>query len=269
MDAEFTVRGTAQDAGTPYRDCGCPQCEKEIVRHGPTATLETGAATYLIDAPPDVKRVVGLGQVDEVLVTHAHIGHYGGLFFLGRESYDADRMPVRCSRAIAEWLRGGNKAYHHLVERDNVELRPFEPDEPFDLEPGVTCRPVEVDHRNEDGDTVGLLFEPDGGRSLYYMTDLDRWTPAADRAVREADVALVDGTFYSGAEFELDRIDADEVPHPPIVETMDRFADCGTEIHFTHLNHTNPVTDPDSAEHRRVREAGFGVAADGMTLSLG
>lgn len=265
---EFTVRGTAQDAGTPYRDCECPQCEEGIVRHGPAATLSTDAATYLIDAPPDVKRTVGLGRIDEVLVSHAHVGHYAGLLFLGRESYDTDGLPVRCSEAVAEWLRGGNKAYHHLVERGNVALRPFEPGETIDLEPGVTCRPVEVDHRNEDGDTVGFAFEA-GGTSLYYMTDLDRWTPAADRAVREADVALVDGTFYSDAEFELDRIDAEEVPHPPIVETMERFADCGTEIHFTHLNHTNPVTDPDSEAHRRVREAGFEVAADGMTLSLG
>lgn len=264
---EFTVRGTAQDAGTPYLDCGCPQCEKGIVRYGPAATIETASAAYLIDAPPDIKRMVGLDRIDEILLTHAHIGHYGGLFFLGRESYDADRVPIRCSRAIAEWLRGGNKAYHHLVERNNVMLRPFDPGEPFDLEPGLACRPVAVDHRDEDGDTVGLLFET-AGSSLYYMTDLDRWTPAADRAVRETDVAFVDGTFYSAAEFDLDRIDADDVPHPPITETMERFADCETEIYFTHLNHTNPVTDPDSEEHRRVREAGFGVASDGLTLSL-
>jgi pyrroloquinoline quinone biosynthesis protein B len=37
---------------------------------------------------------------------------------------------------------------------------------------------------------------------------------------------------------------------------------------YTHINHTNPLADPDSIYSRKVRDAGFEVAYDGMTINL-
>jgi len=35
-----------------------------------------------------------------------------------------------------------------------------------------------------------------------------------------------------------------------------------------HLNHTNPVLDPDAEERQQVEDAGFHVAEEGMELEL-
>lgn len=289
------VLGTAQDGGSPRPGCECPQCEQGLSRRGPSIVVESGRADgrrLLVDAPPDVRLTGGLELADELLVTHAHVGHYAGLLFLGRECRDADGVPLHCSSATAEWFRGGNKAYHHLVARGNVDLRPFDPGRAFAV-CGLTCHPFAVVHRNEDADTVGLLFSEgegddsdaddsddgdsddgdsvadrnDGDWRFCYLPDLDYWTDAAERAVRASDAALVDGTFFS--DDELDGRSVDSVPHPTVPETMDRLADATTEVYFTHLNHTNPVGDPDSSARQAVEERGFGVAEDGRLLRPG
>ncbi|SIQ98155.1 pyrroloquinoline quinone biosynthesis protein B [Haladaptatus litoreus] len=255
------VLGTAQDEGIPRLDCECNQCSAGIVRHGPAIAVESNEKTILVDAPPDVKQTIGLTTVDCILLTHAHVGHYGGLFYFGREGYDAERKPLHCSERMATWLRDGNKAYHHLVARENVELCPFVPDEPFELG-GLTCHPISVPHRNEDADTVGFRFE-ENDSSLTYIPDIDYWTQKAERAVRKSDIALVDGTFYSMAE-----VGGRNVPHPTIPETMERFEGCETDLYFTHLNHTNPVADSSTPEYRTVVERGFEVVSDLQVFSL-
>ncbi|WP_049970980.1 MBL fold metallo-hydrolase [Haladaptatus cibarius] len=264
---QIRVLGTAQDEGIPRLDCECNQCSAGVVRHGPAIAVESNERTILVDAPPDVKQTVGLTTVDSILLTHAHIGHYGGLFYFGREGYDTERKPLYCSEKMAAWLRNGNKAYHHLVARENVELRPFAPDEPFELD-GLTCRPISVPHRNEDADTVGFRFE-ENGSSLIYIPDIDHWTRKAERAVRKSDVALVDGTFYSMDEIgETAEVVGRNVPHPTVPTTMKRFEDCETDLHFTHLNHTNPVADSSTPEYGTVVEHGFDVASDEQVFLL-
>ena len=52
----------------------------------------------MIDATPDfasqVHDLTGGAVPDGILLTHAHIGHYTGLMYLGRESIDAKAVPV-------------------------------------------------------------------------------------------------------------------------------------------------------------------------------
>lgn len=258
---EIKILGNGQDAGAPYPGCSCPQCGAGISAHGPAITVSKGEKTLLIDAPHDIIRMIDLRIPDAILLTHAHIGHYGGLFFLGKESYNTEEFPVHCSKEMAEWLRGGNKAYHHLVERGNIEIDSFSTDEWIEIE-GVEVKPVEVNHRNEDADTVGFLFR-DNGSKLLYMPDLDEWTEKEDNLVREADIAIVDGTFYS--EEEMPRSD---VPHPPVEETRERFEDTDTRIVFTHLNHSNPLLDQESQEYKDLVEKGGEVALQGDTYRI-
>jgi glyoxylase-like metal-dependent hydrolase (beta-lactamase superfamily II) len=60
---------------------------------------------FLIDATPDLaSQLDSLNEgralrhpkrpVDGILLTHAHIGHYTGLMYLGREALGADHVPV-------------------------------------------------------------------------------------------------------------------------------------------------------------------------------
>ncbi|MDX1643157.1 MAG: pyrroloquinoline quinone biosynthesis protein PqqB, partial [Thermoanaerobaculia bacterium] len=75
------------------------------------------------------------------------------------------------------------------------------------------------------------------------------------------DVALLDGAFYSPDE--LPGRDLEAIGHPLISDSMDRFqalVDAGrVEIYFTHLNHSNPVLDPEGPERREVERRGFRV----------
>ncbi len=53
---------------------------------------------------------------------------------------------------------------------------------------------------------------------------------------------------------------------------MELFKDLAAEekakIFFIHLNHTNPLLDPDSQESLKVERLGFGIARTGDRFSL-
>jgi pyrroloquinoline quinone biosynthesis protein B len=57
------------------------------------------------------------------------------------------------------------------------------------------------------------------------------------------------------------------VRHPFVRETLERLTGAGAEIHLTHLNHTNPLADPDSPESRGLPR-GFSVAHEGQVFDL-
>ena len=63
-----------------------------------------------------------------------------------------------------------------------------------------------------------------------------------------------------------------EVPHPFIVESMERLAGLPeaerAKVRFTHLNHSNPAADPGSEAAHRVREAGHSILAEGERMEL-
>ena len=85
----------------------------------------------------------------------------------------------------------------------------------------------------------------------------------------KVDIALIDGTFWSTDELS-GRIQ-NEVPHPPVQETIERLGqrkNDDPEMHFIHLNHTNPLHDEDSIQHQEVTSLGWGVAQQGMTFTL-
>ena len=88
--------------------------------------------------------------------------------------------------------------------------------------------------------------------------------------VKKVDYALVDATFYSDGE--IPGRDMADIPHPFVVETMALFADePDTEkakIHFIHMNHTNPLLNPESDETEAVLKAGFNIARPGQRLDL-
>ena len=78
------------------------------------------------------------------------------------------------------------------------------------------------------------------------------------------DIAYIDATFYDGSE--LPGRNLSEIPHPAMINTMERLADVASDrpgaIRFIHFNHTNPAfSNPDIT--RLVEEEGFGIAVQG------
>ena len=86
------VLGVAQDGGHPQPGCTRHCCRGDDVRPHLTACVAVidGAKAWLLDAGPDFPRhLARIGtrgvELSGILLTHAHIGHYAGLMFLGRE----------------------------------------------------------------------------------------------------------------------------------------------------------------------------------------
>ena len=81
-----------------------------------------------------------------------------------------------------------------------------------------------------------------------------------------ADLALLDGTFYSTDE--LKGRDQKFLGHPLMTQSLQVLAPHAAKVRFVHLNHSNPVLDPASPERRAVEGKGFRVAVEGDTIRL-
>ena len=279
--------GSAQDAGMPHLNCFDERCERaraEGVRAPVAALAVVGEYDwYLIDATPDLpEQVHRLGSLPAgILLTHAHIGHYSGLMYLGKEGMHARGMPVWCSSAMAEFL-SANAPWSQLVELGNVELRVFDDgrwqDNCFPLEPGLAATALRVPHRDEFADTwafsVSHALSSELPRPVLYLPDIDRWEDwqlDVVEVARQHAAVVVDATFWDDGE--LGGRDMSAIPHPRVRATMDLLqplvdaGDC--EVVFTHLNHTNPLWDPRSSEATQMRARGFRCTwPDGWSFAL-
>ncbi len=121
---------------------------------------------------------------------------------------------------------------------------------------------------------VRLTDERTGGTLAYVPT-----AGAVDDAVQTiaagADLLLFDGTFWSDSELEAAGVDAPgarEMGHLPVggsggsLELLPRLGAKRTVL--VHINNTNPMLCPTSAERAQVEAAGIAVGEDGMEFEL-
>jgi pyrroloquinoline quinone biosynthesis protein B len=274
------VLGIAQDGGLPQAGCRKRCCTSG--RHEDVASLalvDPGSRRWwLFDATPDfpcqlerMQREAPGCSLAGVFVTHAHVGHYTGLQHLGREVMGARGVPVWAMPRMRDFL-ATNGPWSQLVKLENIELRPLATDSAVSVADSLRVTPFRVPHRDEYSETVG--FRIAGARAaVVFLPDIDkweRWDRRIEDLVQGAQVAYLDGTFFDGAE--LPGRDMREIPHPFIVESLDRFAPLPPEVRarvrFLHLNHTNPALVPGSPERLRVERSGARVAKAGERAEL-
>jgi pyrroloquinoline quinone biosynthesis protein B len=271
------VLGTVQDGGLPQPGCSCGNCKNAradpLRRRRVVSVAVEGASgkTFLIDAGPDFREQSDLlakatnrppPAIDAIAITHAHAGHYTGLAFLGKEVMHTRLMPVFGTPSVARFLKG-NRPWAHLVEREEIDLQTIAPGRPHPFD-GAVLHAFLTPHRGEDTDTVG--FEIVGpNRRMIYVTDADVFPPQMIERIREADVAVIDGTFFSPEELPHREILA--VRHPYVRDLVSLLAGAKGQVYFTHMNHTNPILDPDSPERKSLPH-GFAVLEEGTTFDL-
>jgi pyrroloquinoline quinone biosynthesis protein B len=105
-------------------------------------------------------------------------------------------------------------------------------------------------------------------RRLGYCPDIDRWEQggqALSGFLAGVDVALLDGTFFSGDE--LPGRDMTAIPHPPVTETVALLAGSGHSVGFIHLNHSNPLLH-DGPALAWLAAQGHWVGREGMVWTL-
>ena len=190
---------------------------------------------------------------------------------LGREAYGAKQTPVFATAKMRSFLET-HAPWELLVRLGHIRLSTLEPDRAVKLSAQLSVTPILVPHRGEYTDTVGFVARG-AKRSLLYIPDIDKWEKwprPIEKEIAKVEYALLDGTFF--ADGEVPGRSMAEIPHPFIMESLSRLASMSAEqrkkVWFTHLNHTNPATDPDSEAAAQVRQAGMVIAADGQVFEL-
>jgi len=275
------VLGIAQDGGVPQAGTSEPGWTDPSRRRLVTSLGLVDPANgrrWLFEATPDFREQ--LHRLDSVapvtgpaprlagiFLTHAHIGHYVGLMYLGHESMGASGVPVHAMPRMAEFLRD-NGPWSQLVRYDNITLQPMMADQPVRLAASLTVTPFLVPHRQEFSEVVGYRIAG-GTRSALFIPDIDSWAAwdsagtRLEDALASVDVAWLDATFHGNGE--IPGRDMSGFPHPFITTTMRRLAALPaserTKVRFIHLNHTNPALW-DGPERRAVEAGGFHLAAE-------
>jgi pyrroloquinoline quinone biosynthesis protein B len=279
------VLGIAQDGGYPQAGCHEPCCE--AVRSGDAARRHVACLAlvdpvsnqrWMFDATPDFREQLRMLDaiapprpgaaapgLDGIFLTHAHIGHYTGLMFLGHESIGASEVQTYVMPRMRTFL-SGNGPWSQLVDYNNIKLRPIMDGRPIRLNDRLFITPIRVPHREEFSEVVGYRIQGPNASALFIpdIDKWDRWTERLESILLTVDVAYLDGTFY--ADGELPGRDMSGIPHPFIDETIARLRQQNEElrrrVRFIHLNHTNPALRADSEQRKAIEAAGMRVAEE-------
>lgn len=276
----LVVLGTVQDAGSPQIACE-KACCKELFDN-PDHTRKVVALgvvdhehkkSYLIEATPDIgeqlKALDGFSPSfskpipDGIFLTHAHIGHYTGLMYIGYEALNATKLTAYVMPKMRSFL-SSNGPWDQLISKENIEFKDLENNKREVLSPALAITPLLVPHRDEYSETVGYIIEG-VSKKVLFIPDIDKWAKWGKNivtVVSGVDYAFVDATFYDNEE--INHRDISEIPHPFVIESMALFdalsADERKKIHFIHLNHTNPLLNKESPQYKEVLSRGYNVA---------
>lgn len=280
LDYNIKVLGVAQDGGVPHLGCSKTCCSTSSVMRYVSSimVLNQGSNTsYIFDASPDLAKQLSFmkDKISEnlkgIFLTHAHIGHYSGLMYLGRESFNSKNIPVYAMPRMKKFLET-NGPWDQLVSLNNIKINSIINEREIIVEKELIVKPIEVPHRDEYSETVGYFIKGPN-KSAIYIPDIDKWykwDKSIVDLISSVDYAFIDATFYD--EKEINYRDISEIPHPFVIESMKLFERFSKEekskIYFIHLNHTNPLLDSNSSEYKDLISKGYNVAQEGLVLKL-
>jgi pyrroloquinoline quinone biosynthesis protein B len=280
------ILGVVQDAGFPQIGCYQAHClpawqDKRLQRGAVSIALidQKEKTKYLFEASPNLpQQLYQLStiapdpdyQLAGIFLTHAHIGHYAGLMYLGHEAMGANNVPVYAMPRMKQFLEN-NGPWDQLSRYNNIQLKPLADKQPVSLAQ-VSVTPFTVPHRDEYSETVGYRIQGQH-KTAIFIPDINKWqswkTNIAD-LVKTVDYAFLDAAFY--ADGELPGRDMSKIPHPFVSESMQIFdalpIQQRNKIWFIHMNHTNPLLNKNSPEAKLVQSKGYHIAQEGLSFDL-
>lgn len=282
----ITVLGIAQDGGYPHIGCQKACCadfyaerneRKSVVSLG--LVDQQNQQKWLFEATPDMHTQLALLEknhlktttiINGVFLTHAHIGHYTGLMYFGREAYGKKDIPVFVMPKMKEFLTN-NGPWNQLVSLQNIQLKKLQSDSIINLNNKLKVTPFLVPHRDEFSETVGYNIKGNK-KSALFIPDIDKWHQWKKNIIEEVkkvDYAFLDATFLNQKEVKRAMT---EVPHPFIQETINLFKNesltTKNKVIFIHFNHTNPTLQKNSIERIAIEKLGFRFASEGNNYEL-
>jgi len=282
----ITILGIAQDGGFPHIGCQKECCDLYYKGELPKQKVvslglidKESNQKFLFEATPDIStQLADLEKnhlktntiIDGVFITHAHIGHYAGLLYFGREALGKKDIPVHVMPKMKNFLQK-NGPWSQLIDLQNIACSDLQKDSTITVSSSLKVTPFLVPHRDEFSETVG--YRIDGkNKSALFIPDINKWEVWEKNIVEQVakvDYAFIDATFYKDGEINRPM---SEIPHPFIEETIELFKDetiqTKNKVVFIHFNHTNPALQPNSIERNELELLGYRVATEGDVFGL-
>jgi pyrroloquinoline quinone biosynthesis protein B len=262
------------------------------------AVSSDGDRWLLVNATTDVRRQLELlpqkpvtlnreSPVTAVLLTDANIDHAGGLL----EFRQSPVLRVFSSGPVRDALAGANPMFAPFARgsrqwsvfnasEDDAHVPDVDPDLRITAIDAPGLMPSFAGGAESSGAaTAFVIEEPISGVRVLYAPVILRLTDALVATAQQCDAAFLDGSFWSDDELPALRLGertAQAMGHAPIGGEhgwLKAFASANGAArphrYCTHINNSNPVLDPRSAEARVLRDAGFALPDDGMEITLG
>ena len=185
-DHTFTFMGTGAGCGVPAFFCECPACQEARVdpraRRGDCGVMVTGKQKTLIDTPPDIRQYFireGVKYIDNLIYTHWHYDHVGGL---GELEYmvqlvTKSKVPTYASPYTLESI--GREFEYMMYCLQTFEWLPYQE---LELD-GVRYTALPVTHAEG---TYGYLIETPETR-MFYACDTGKLPDETAERVRDVD----------------------------------------------------------------------------------
>jgi len=279
------VLGNVQDAGLPHIACDQKICvnafiEKKEYYVTSLALVDPKDNEYSIfDVTPNISEQLRIIENDlfgeftlpkNIFITHAHIGHYAGLMYFGREALGSQGIKVNVLPRMFDFI-STNAPWSQLVDLMNITLSKINFGDNIEINPSLSIIPIQVPHRDEFSETSAFLIVGPNKTALF-LPDIDKWTKWSINIIEilsNVDYAFIDATFYTNNEINRD---INEIPHPLVIETMGLLSDLPDyqkdKVYFIHMNHTNQMLDTNSDTTKNVLEKGFNIARLGQKFHL-
>ena len=280
--------GTAQDGGFPHIGCNgncCKQAQENPALGRSIASISIvdrlKSKAWIIDVTPDISKQIRIlmeyipdleyPSLSGIFLTHAHIGHYIGLLYFGLEALNLKNIPVYVLPGMKKFLYK-NSMFYQMIENNNIIIKDLNHDSKIQLSEDLEIKAFFVPHRNELSETVGYSMQGKS-KSLIYIPDIDSWGDwdiNLTDIIKNNDIAIIDGTFFS--KDEIKNRDIKKIPHPSIIESMNLMKAMPlkekNKVFFTHLNHTNRILNYKSQEYNDVIASGYNILEDKQIFKL-
>lgn len=258
----FTFMGTGAGCGVPSFFCDCPACEEARAnpraRRGDCGVMVRGEKTLLIDTPPDTRHQLireDVRRIDELLFTHCHSDHVGGLLELEYLVQLKQKAPIP-TYASQTCLEGIAAEFNYMTYcLDAHALSAFDVHE-FD---GVRYTALPATHAPG---TFGYLIETPKTR-LFYASDTGKLPDATTERVRGADIIAMDATFWK-RNWSPDA-------HHSVQECIEESLKLGAKkVYLTHLcmHYDEPITLEQLEEYLKQYNGRVEAAHDGLSFAI-
>lgn len=301
------VLGAAAGGGVPQWNCNCEVCRAardtrpELrATQASIAVSADGEHWFLINASPDFRQQMiatpqlhpKSGQLRHspiagVILTNGEVDAVAGLLSL-REGWP---FTIYAHRRVLSILR--SNSIFNVLDEKRVRREPIEFDVGFEpklsdgsfsgLEvlpfaaPGKRAWYLEGESSGEDpGDTLGLrISDKRSGEHLYFLAACAALTPELKQRLQGAPLIFFDGTLWRDDELisaGLGTKTGQRMGHMAMSGedgAMAAFADLGIARKiFLHINNSNPVLLPGSAERQAAERAGWQIPSDGVEIAI-